>query len=90
MLVNLRAYLYAAGAAIVLSALGVLKYLSSKVKRLEKDVVTANKNTEEAEEQIKKTIAEIQLKDEMNEIDKKIIKSKPSDVRDRLSAFNRD
>lgn len=88
--VNLRAYLYAIGAAIALSVLGLLKYLGSKVKRLEKDVDTANKNTEAAEEQIKKTITEIQLKDKMNEIDKEIIKSKPSDVHNRLSAFNRD
>ena len=85
-----KVYIIGAISVIVAAFLAVFQYRGKRIEKLKQDVDTERKNAEAHEEEVKKVITELKLKDKYNEIDKTIIKSNSNTKRDRLSAFNRD
>ena len=86
----MKQYIYTFLGVIAATFIGLFKYRGHKIKALNKDVNTERDNADKHEEEIKKVIAELNLREKYNEIDKSIIMDSPDNKRSRLSAFNKD
>ena len=87
---TIKSWLIATVTIIVAALLVMLKLKSKQLDDAKENIKTEKGNVKALKETINKVEAAAELQEKYNEIDENIIKSKPSDINDRLHSFYRD